>query len=130
MTGGILRRMQRKRTMEENSGQDPWIQKYIFPGGYVPLLHEIIRGAGRENLLIVDVENLWQHYAKTLNWWEKNVQGHKEEIVNMFDERFFRMWTLYLKVSEAGFIYGDMQLYQTVILGKDANWPLNREVTK
>jgi len=118
------------RKNEENSGQDPWMRKYIFPGGYVPLLHEIIRGAGKEELLAVDVENLWQHYAKTLNWWEKNVQGHKEEIVNMFDERFFRMWTLYLKVSEAGFIYGDMQLYQTVILGKDANWPLNREVTK
>ncbi len=118
------------RTNEENSGQDPWIRKYIFPGGYVPLLHEIVRGAGKEELLVVDIENLWQHYAKTLNWWEKNVQDHAGEILGMFDERFLRMWTLYLKVSEAGFAYGDMQLYQTVILGKDANWPLNREVLK
>lgn len=116
------------RTNEENSGQDPWIRKYIFPGGYVPLIHEIIRGAGKQKMLVVDVENLWQHYAKTLHWWEKNVQQHKGEIVNMFDEQFFRMWTLYLKICEAGFSYGDMQLYQMVILGKDAKWPLNREV--
>ncbi len=116
------------RTMEENSGQDPWIQKYIFPGGYVPLLHEIVRGAGREKLLIVDVENLWQHYAKTLHLWAEGVDAHKEEIVNMFDEQFFLMWTLYLKSCEAGFAWGDMQLYQTVLLGEDAVWPLNREI--
>jgi cyclopropane-fatty-acyl-phospholipid synthase len=116
------------RTKEENSGQDPWIRKYIFPGGYIPLLREIIRGAGEEQLLVVDVENLWQHYAKTLNWWARNVETHKDEIVNMFDEQFFRMWTLYLKSCEAGFAWGDMQLYQTVLLGKDAKWPLNREI--
>ncbi len=117
------------RTNEENSGQDPWIRKYIFPGGYIPLLREVIQGAGEENLLVVDVENLWQHYAKTLNWWAKNVEDHKDEIVNMFDEQFLRMWMLYLKSCEAGFAWGDMQLYQTVLLGKDAVWPLNREVT-
>lgn len=118
------------RTNEENSGQDPWIRKYIFPGGYVPLLHEIIGGAGREKLLVIDVENLWQHYAKTLGLWERNVQDNKDEIVNMFDERFYRMWTLYLHVCQAGFAYGDAQLYQVVILGKDATWPFDREVNR
>lgn len=116
------------RTNEKNSGQDPWIQKYIFPGGYIPLLGEIVRGAGKEQLLVADIENLWQHYARTLNWWAKNVDAHKAEIVRMFDEEFFRMWMLYLKSCEAGFAYGDMQLFQTVLLGKNAKWPLNREV--
>ncbi len=113
---------------EDDGGQDPWIQKYIFPGGCLPFLHEIIRGAGGQQLIVADVENLWQHYAKTLRWWAKNVEAHKDEIVNMFDERFYRMWTLYLQSCEAGFTWGDLQLYQTVILGKDASWPLNREV--
>lgn len=116
------------RTQEENSGQDPWIRKYIFPGGYIPLLREIVRGAADENLLVVDVENLWQHYAKTLHLWAKNVDDHKGDIVNMFDEQFFRMWTLYLRSFEAAFLWGDTQLYQTVLLGKNAKWPLNREV--
>lgn len=116
------------RINEGDSGQDPWIEKYIFPGGYLPMLHEITRGVAREELLVVDIENLWQHYAKTLHWWVKNVEAHREEIVNMFDKRFYRMWTLYLQSCEAGFAWGDLQLYQTVILGKDANWPFNREV--
>lgn len=116
------------KTNEHDGGQDPWIKKYVFPGGCLPFLHEIVRGVGKEGLLITDIENLWQHYARTLNWWERNVQAHREEIVNMFDERFFRMWTLYLKSCEAGFAWGDLQLYQTVIIGKDAIWPLKREV--
>lgn len=115
-------------TNDENSGQDPWIQKYIFPGGYIPLLREIIRGACRAELHVVDCENLWQHYARTLHHWHANVAKHKEEVVNMFDEEFYRMWTLYLQSCEAGFKWGDLQLYQTVLLGKDAVWPLNREV--
>jgi len=115
-------------TNDENSGQDPWIQKYIFPGGYIPLLREIIAGASHAHLRVVDCENLWQHYAKTLHHWNVNVESHKKEVVDMFDERFYRMWTLYLKSCEAGFRWGDLQLYQTVILGKDAKWPLNRKV--
>ncbi|HSX24778.1 MAG TPA: cyclopropane-fatty-acyl-phospholipid synthase family protein [Candidatus Andersenbacteria bacterium] len=115
-------------TNDENSGQDPWIQKYIFPGGYIPLLREVIRGACRAQLHVVDCENLWQHYAKTLHHWHANVENHKTEVVDMFDQRFYRMWTLYLQSCEAGFKWGDLQLYQTVLLGKDAIWPLNREV--
>ncbi|HLC49013.1 MAG TPA: cyclopropane-fatty-acyl-phospholipid synthase family protein [Candidatus Andersenbacteria bacterium] len=116
------------RTNEEDTGRDPWLEKYIFPGGYIPLLREIMRDAGKEQLKVVDVENLWQHYARTLNHWARNVEDKKEEVVNMFDEQFFRMWMLYLKSCEAGFRWGDLHLYQTVMLGKDATWPLNREV--
>lgn len=116
------------RTHEEDSGNDPWMEKHIFPGGYLPLLREIVAGAGRVGLQVVDVENLWQHYAQTLALWARGVQDHKQEIVNMFDEQFFRMWMLYLNGSEAGFRWGDLQLFQTVLLGEDAAWPLNREV--
>lgn len=115
-------------TSETNSGRDPWIEKYIFPGGCLPFLQEIIRGVARQGLLISDIENLWQHYAKTLYWWARNAEEHKEEIANMFDERFYRMWMLYLRSCEAGFEWGSLQLYQVVILGKNASWPLNREV--
>lgn len=115
-------------TNDKSSGQDPWIQKYIFPGGYIPLLREIVQGASRAELQVVDCENLWQHYAKTLHHWNANVENHKKEVVTMFDEQFYRMWTLYLQSCEAGFLWGDLQLYQTVLLGKDAVWPLNREV--
>ncbi len=115
-------------TNDENSGQDPWIQKYIFPGGYIPLLREIIAGASHAHLQVVDCENLWQHYARTLHHWNANVESHKNEVISMFDERFYRMWTLYLQSCEAGFAWGDLQLFQTVLLGKDAVWPLNREV--
>lgn len=116
------------RTNEEDTGRNPWIEKYIFPGGYIPLLREIMQGAGEQQLLVADCENLWQHYEKTLNFWGKNVHAQQSAIVNMFDEQFFRMWTLYLHSCEAGFAWGDLQLYQTVMLGKDAIWPLNREV--
>lgn len=116
------------RTHEEDSGNDPWMEKHIFPGGYLPLLREIVAEAGRVGLQVVDVENLWQHYAQTLALWARGVQDHKQEIVNMFDEQFFRMWMLYLNGSEAGFRWGDLQLFQTVLLGEDAAWPLNREV--
>ncbi len=117
------------KTNERKDGKDPWIQKYIFPGGYIPLLQDIVQLAHREQLHIVDIENLWQHYAKTLHLWARGVEKNRETVVNMFDEQFYRMWMLYLETCEAGFRWGDLQLYQTVILGEDALWPLNREVT-
>lgn len=75
---------------------DAWIKKYIFPGGVVPSLREIIQEASEQNYYTLDVESLRRHYNKTLLCWNKNFQAHRDEVVAMFDEKFARMWELYL----------------------------------
>jgi cyclopropane-fatty-acyl-phospholipid synthase len=110
-------------------GADPWIDKYIFPGGWLPALRQLTTAAEQARLNIVDTENLWQHYAKTLAHWSANFQAHREQVVKMYDEKFARMWELYLAGSEGGFRWGGLQLWQVVMIkDKEAPWPLNREV--
>ncbi len=75
---------------------DAWIKKYIFPGGVIPSLRELIGIAGELGFYTLDVESLRRHYTKTLLCWNKSFQEHRCEVVSMFDERFARMWELYL----------------------------------
>lgn len=113
------------RMKEERT--DPWIRKYIFPGGFLPTLAEVSDIIGNQGMIISDVENLWQHYAKTLAHWSQNFLASRDKVVAMYGEEFARMWHLYLEGSRAGFLYGSMQLWQIVILkGKSSPWPLNR----
>lgn len=106
---------------------DPWIRKYIFPGGFLPTLAEVSAIIGDQGMIISDVENLWQHYAKTLQHWSQNFVAARAKVVAMYGEEFARMWYLYLEGSRAGFLYGSMHLWQIVILkGKSSPWPLNR----
>lgn len=106
---------------------DPWTRKYIFPGGNLPTLEEIIAPAAQAGLQIVDVENLWQHYSLTLQHWYKNFKTQEAAVRNMFDDNFVRMWQLYLNGSEAGFRYGGLELWQFVLeKNKSATWPLDR----
>lgn len=112
-----------------HGGSDPWISRYIFPGGYLPNMMEILQHASAQELLVADVENLWQHYALTLKHWAQNFAVAREQVVGMYDEQFARMWWLYLQASEAGFRWGPTQLWQFVILPTKASvWPLVREV--
>jgi len=108
---------------------DPWIGRYIFPGGYLPTLGQLADGAARADLRVVDVENLAPHYARTLARWSANYEAAWDEVVGMYDERFARMWRLYLKGAEAAFRWGGLQLWQ-VVLGREGEfpWPLDREV--
>lgn len=110
---------------------DPWIDKYIFPGGYLPTLAQISAAAGDAELRILDVENLYQHYARTLAHWSANFWAQRNQVARMYNKDFTRMWWLYLKGSEAAFCWGDLQLWQ-IVLARDglANWPLNREVIR
>lgn len=91
---------------------DAWIKKYIFPGGVVPSLREMIYTMSEDNFHILDVENLRLHYNKTLLCWQKNYQEHIAEVRQMFDERFVRMWELYLSACAATFHNGIIDLHQ------------------
>ena len=99
---------------------DAWIKKYIFPGGVIPSLREIISDASDLRLYILDVESLRRHYNKTLLCWNKNFQAHRDEVVKMFDERFARMWELYLCSCAATFWNGVIDLHQ-IIFTNDVN---------
>ncbi len=113
---------------EKYSPGDPWTLKYIFPGGYIPILDEVIRAMGEAGLIPIDIENLRLHYARTLEEWSKRFEAQVENIRKMFDESFVRMWRMFLNGSEAGFRYGNTRLYQiTFTHGLNNNLPLTRE---
>ncbi len=96
------------------SSGDPWTFKYIFPGGYLPCLAEIVREMGKTGFSILDVENLRWHYAKTLEYWVENYELNVKKVREMFDEAFVRQWRLFLNGSIAGFSYGDSRLFQVL----------------
>jgi len=104
----------------------PWIRKYIFPGGYIPSLSDIIVEAQKLNINITDVEILRLHYAHTLSHWYKNIQKHKEEIIKMFDKRFYRMWEFYLLASKYSFVNMGNIVFQIQIAKNLNNLPLTR----
>ena len=106
---------------------DAWIKKYIFPGGVVPSLREIIQEASEQNYYNLDVESLRRHYNKTQLCWNKNFQAHRDEVVAMFDEKFARMWELYLCSCAATFWNGVIDLHQIVFTnGVNNDLPMTR----
>ena len=105
--------------LQEHPG-DAWIKKYIFPGGVIPSLREIINIAGDHRFYTLDVESLRRHYNKTLLCWNKNFQEHKAEVVEMFGDRFTRMWELYLCACAATFMNGIIDLHQ-ILFTNDVN---------
>lgn len=100
--------------LKEHPG-DPWIKKYIFPGGVVPSLREMLSCAAEDNLHTIDVENLRLHYNRTLLCWENNFREHIDEVRKRFDERFIRMWELYLCSCAATFHNGIIDLHQVLM---------------
>ncbi len=113
---------------DRKSVGDPWTLTYIFPGGYLPSLAEVLRPMGRNDLRPVDVENLRPHYALTLDRWWERFKEHVDEIRRMYDERFVRMWRLFLLSSAAGFRYGDTRVFQILFShGATDELPLTRE---
>ena len=104
----------------------PWIRKYIFPGGYIPSLSEIIKTTEKLNINITDVEVLRLHYAYTLDCWYKNTVEKKDEIIKMFDDRFFRMWEFYLLISKYSFENMGNVVFQIQISKNINSLPLTR----
>jgi len=113
---------------EKATPGDPWTLKYIFPGGYIPLLDETVKAMGKENLIPIDIENLRLHYAKTLDEWSRRYEANVDKVAAKFDERFVRMWRLFLDGSANGFRYGTTRLYQiTFTNGLNNLLPLTRD---
>jgi cyclopropane-fatty-acyl-phospholipid synthase len=90
----------------------PWITKYIFPGGYTPSLSEVSKPIERSGLIISDMEVLRMHYSHTLRHWKERFLGKKDEVLTMFDEKFYRMWEFYLAGCEMAFKWGDQVVFQ------------------
>ncbi|HVQ43948.1 MAG TPA: cyclopropane-fatty-acyl-phospholipid synthase family protein [Candidatus Saccharimonadia bacterium] len=107
---------------------DAWIDKYIFPGGFLPTVAETTKLMEAHGFELQDYENLRYHYALTLDEWLRRFESHRDEVKAMYDERFYRMWRLYLGGSIAGFRYSDLTLSQFVMTpGPNPHLPLTRE---
>jgi cyclopropane-fatty-acyl-phospholipid synthase len=105
----------------------PWITKYIFPGGYTPSLSEVTTPIEKAGLIVSDVEVLKLHYSHTLRHWKENCIKNKVKIIEMFDERFFRMWEFYLAGCEIAFKWGDQVVYQLQLTKKYTSTPSTRD---
>ena len=107
---------------------DAWIKKYIFPGGVIPTLREIISLSADYKFYTVDVESLRMHYYKTLLKWAENFEKNTDKVREMFDEKFVRMWRMYLYSCAACFYTGVIDLHQIVFTkGVNNSLPLTRE---
>jgi len=91
---------------------DKWTRKYIFPGGYIPALSELVTQAEKHRFIVSDVEAVRYHYAHTLEEWYYRTNAAEAEITELYDERFFRMWQFYLTGAEAAFRYGGLVNWQ------------------
>ena len=105
----------------------PWITKYIFPGGYTPSLSEVTTPIEKAGLIVSDIEVLKLHYSHTLRHWKENCIKNKEQIIKMFDERFFRMWEFYLAGCEIAFKWGDQVVYQFQLTKSYTSTPITRD---
>ena len=105
---------------------DTFIRKYIFPGGYIPALSEVLPHIERAGLVVTDIEILRLHYAETLRHWRERFMANREKAVEIYDERFARMWEFYLAGSEAAFRWQDMMVFQIQLTRRNDTLPLTR----
>jgi cyclopropane-fatty-acyl-phospholipid synthase len=106
---------------------DKFTSKYIFPGGYIPALSEIVHGYEGLRMYCTDVEVLRLHYAMTLEHWYARTVAAKDDIVRLYDERFYRMWTYYLAGSTVSFRYGGLVNYQLQFARDRHTLPITRD---
>ena len=104
-----------------------FIRKYIFPGGYIPTLSEIMPAVEKSGLIISDIEVLRLHYADTLRNWYENFKKAEKQVLDLYDERFIRMWESYLNLSEISFRKGDNVVFQLVLTKKKDTFPIVRK---
>ncbi len=104
-----------------------WINKYIFPGGYSPSLSETFTAVEKSGLWVTDCEILRLHYAKTIHFWLENFKNNKNKIINMYDERFYRMFELYLSAAELCFYYHHHMNFQLQISPSLTAVPITRD---
>ena len=105
----------------------PWITKYIFPGGYIPALSEVMPAIEKAGLLVCDIEILRLHYAETLKAWRERFMARREEAVRLYDERFARMWEFYLAASEMSFRKQNLMNFQIQLTKRQGIVPMTRD---
>ena len=105
----------------------PWIRKYIFPGGYAPALSEVLPTVERSKLWITDIEILRLHYAETLRAWRDRFERNRDRLRRIYDERFCRMWEMYLISSEVAFRRQDHMVFQMQLSKAIDTVPLTRD---
>jgi cyclopropane-fatty-acyl-phospholipid synthase len=106
---------------------NPWIAKYIFPGGYIPALSEVLPAIEHAGLLVCDIEILRLHYAETLKAWRERFMARREEAVQLYDERFALMWEFYLAACEMTFRKQDMMNFQIQLTKRQGIVPITRD---
>jgi cyclopropane-fatty-acyl-phospholipid synthase len=106
---------------------NPWIAKYIFPGGYIPALSEVMPAIESAGLLACDIEILRLHYAETLKAWRERFMARRDEAVQLYDERFARMWEFYLAVSEMSFRKQNLMNFQILLAKRQGVVPMTRD---
>ncbi len=106
---------------------DRWTAKYIFPGGHMPALSEIVRATEAERLITTDVETLRLHYSYTLDEWLRRTVAAHDQIIKLYDERFYRMWTFYLAGAASSFRHGTMCNYQLQYVKRRRALPIVRD---
>lgn len=113
--------------LESRGGANPWIQRYIFPGGYIPAMSETVEAVERAALRVTDVEVLRRHYAMTLNHWRERFLSRREDVLRMFDERFLRMWEFYLAACEMAFVHRNLSVFQIQASPRIDTLPITRD---
>ena len=113
--------------MEPPGTTDPWIRKYIFPGGYVPAMSETLAALEKARLWVTDIEILRLHYAETLRHWRHRFAANRDKAKALYDERFCRMWEYYLTACEVSFRYMDQMVFQMQITRRQDAVPLTRD---
>ena len=111
----------------EPAAPHPWIHKYIFPGGYIPTLSEIAPEIERSGLIVTDLEILRLHYAETLKAWRERFMANRDRALEIYDERFCRMWEFYLAACEAGFRHNGLVVFQFQLAKKVTALPIMRD---
>lgn len=106
---------------------NPFIAKYIFPGGYFPALSEVLPAIERSGLIVTDIELLRLHYANTLRAWRKRFVAHRDDVIRLKSEDFYRMWEFYLAGSEAAFRYDQLLVFQIQLSKNLDTLPLTRD---
>ncbi|MCP8895708.1 cyclopropane-fatty-acyl-phospholipid synthase family protein [Shinella daejeonensis] len=112
---------------DQPTANNPFIEKYIFPGGYIPALSEVMQAIEKSGLAITDIEILRLHYAETLRHWRERFMARREEAKALYDERFCRIWEFYLAASESAFRWQNLVVFQIQLVHDQEAVPLLRD---
>jgi cyclopropane-fatty-acyl-phospholipid synthase len=109
------------------TANNPFIEKYIFPGGYIPALSEVMQAVEKSGLAVTDVEILRLHYAETLRHWRERFMARRDEAKALYDEKFCRIWEFYLAASESAFRWQNLVVFQLQLAHDQEAIPLTRD---